>query len=167
MSHTTPDIRLRRTEPGDLAGLFVIQSDPEANAMAGTKPRSRAEFFARWDDIFKDSRINGLVIELRDEASDGHMLVGSIACFQAADEGGRDCVGYWIARRYWGRGIASRALELFLHEECRRPLYATAASSNAASRHILEKNGFRLTGLRVCEETERYIGREVAEFVLE
>lgn len=156
--HRVDAIRLRPLGPDDLPALFEFQLDPESNAMAGTKPRTREVFFAAWERNFTDPGINARVIEL-----DG-IIVGSIARFQAD---GRDCVGYWIARQHWGRGIASRALMLFLGEEHRRPLHATAASANTPSRHILEKCGFRCVGLRMGEETERFVPREIADFVLE
>lgn len=153
-----PAIRLRRTAPGDLPALFEIQSDPESNEMAGTKARTREVFFSVWEGHFANPSINPRVIE-----ADGQ-IVGSIACFQAD---GKDCVGYWIARAHGGKGIAGRALAMFLTEEPRRPLHATAARTNAPSRHILEKCGFRCTGFRMGEETERFVAREIAEFVLE
>jgi RimJ/RimL family protein N-acetyltransferase len=181
-----PNIRLRRTEPRDLEALFAIQSDPESNTIAGTKPRSREVFFSRWDSIFTDPKVNGQVIEeLRADNPSDFQLVGSIACFQvdASDPtnaaGGTvathasgdtkllNCVGYWIARPHWGRGIASRALELFLGQEPRRPLHATTAANNSASRHILENAGFRCTGTRWGDETDRYLARDIADFVLE
>ncbi len=155
-------IRLRRTGPGDLPVLFEIQTDPDSNAMAGTKPRTRDVFFAAWERNFTDPGINSRVIEI--DGAGGPEVVGSISRFQAD---GHDCVGYWIARPHWGRGIASRALTMFLEEEHRRPLHATAASTNAASRHILEKCGFECVGLRMGEETDRFIAREIADFVLE
>ena len=155
----TPAIHLRRTAPADLETLFAIQSDPASNAMAGTKPRPREVFFATWAQHFQNPLIHGCVIE-----TDG-AIVGSIACFQPPEGGNH--VGYWIAREWWGRGVASRALAAFLEVEPRRPLHATAAQSNAASRRILEKCGFKCTGVRMCEETERYMAREVASFVLE
>jgi len=94
----------------------------------------------------------------------GPEIVGSIARFQAD---GHDCVGYWIARAHWGKGVASRALTMFLGEERRRPLHATAARTNAPSHRILEKCGFRCVGFRMGEETERFVAREIADFVLE
>ncbi len=151
-------IRLRPTAPGDLPALFEIQSDPASNAMAGTKPRTREAFFAVWDGLFADPSINSRVIEI-----DGK-VVGGISCFQAD---GHDCIGYWIARAHWGRGTASRALTMFLAEEPRRPLHATAARANAPSRHILEKGGFRFVGFRMGEETDRFVPTEIADFVLE
>lgn len=155
-------IRLRPTTAADLPALFEIQSDPDGNIMAGTKPRTREVFFSVWDAHFLNPNINGCVIEI--ENAGNTELVGSIACFQAD---GHDCVGYWIARKHWGKGIASRALATFLSQERRRPLHATTASNNAASKHILEKCGFRYLGVRMGEETDRYMAREIADFVLE
>lgn len=153
-----PALRLRPVTGDDLPALFEFQADPEANRMAGTKPRSREAYFTAWEGILRDPGVSPRVIEL-----DG-AIVGSISRFQAD---GRDCVGYWIARPHWGRGIASRALALFLAEERARPLHATAASTNTVSRRILERCGFRCTGVRWGEETERYEARDVAEYVLD
>jgi RimJ/RimL family protein N-acetyltransferase len=151
-------LRLRPTAPSDLPSLFEMHADPESNAMAGTKPRTREEFFEVWDGIFADPGVTARVIEL-----DG-VIVGSIGCFQAD---GKDCVGYWIARPHWGKGIASRALMLFLGEERRRPLHATTTRTNTPSQRVLEKCGFRRVGSRVGAETERYVPGEIGDFVLE
>lgn len=154
-----PDpIRLRPTTPNDLPTLFELQSDAEANEMAGTKPRTREAFFAAWERNFADPNVNSRVIEV------GSTIVGSIARFQVE---GQDCIGYWVGREHWGKGIASRALTMFLAEERRRPLHATTASSNAPSRRILQKCGFRLAGVRKGEETDRYLAREIADFILD
>jgi len=155
-------LRLRPTTAADLPALYEIQTDPESNHMAGTKPRTRGVFFAVWERHFVDPSINARVIEI--DVGRGFELVGSIARFQAD---GHDAVGYWIARPHWGKGIASRALALFLAEDRRRPLRATTASTNAQSRRILERCGFRCVGLRMGEETERFVAREIADFVLE
>lgn len=162
-----PPIRLRRTAPADLPALFEMQSDPQSNQMAGTKPRTREVFFKVWDGHFVNPAINSRVIEM--EGVKGLEIVGGISCFQVVEEGKAelDCVGYWIARAHWGKGIASRALEMFLKEESRRPLHATAAKDNAPSRRILERAGFRFVGLRMGEETERFVAREIADYVLE
>ena len=70
-------------------------------------------------------------------------LVGSIAAFVLD---GRTEVTYWIDRAVWGRGIASRALELLLGLVPVRPLYARAASDNAGSLRVLRKSGFKVIG---------------------
>ena len=132
--HASHNIRLRPVVREDLEALYAMQSDPASNEMAGTKPRTREVFFSVWKLHFANPDINGCVIELEDGG--GRRVVGSIACFQAVegDAGPRDCVGYWIAREWWGRGVASRALALFLERETRRPLHATAARSNVRNR---------------------------------
>ena len=157
-----PSIRIRWVEPCDLPVIFEFQSDPESNAMAGTKPRTREAFFSVWEQHLANPEINARVIEV--DGANGSEVVGNIACFQAD---GQDCVGYWIVRSHWGKGYASRARELFLAEEPRRPLHASADRSNARSHRILEKCGFRCTGFHLGEETDRFLAREVAEFVLE
>lgn len=164
-----PAIHLRPTRPDDLPALFELQSDPESNHMAGTKPRTREGFFTAWERNFANPRINSRVIELDGKHERGPELVGSIACFQMQEDGQpeHDCIGYWIARPHWGKGIASRALMMFLTEEPRRPLHATAARTNAPSHRILQKGGFRCVGFRMGEETERFTAREIADFVLE
>ncbi len=155
----SPDaVRIRRIVPEDLPALYEFQCEPESNTMAGTKPRSREAFFSAWSGYFSDPSVNPYVIELESR------IVGSIARFQAE---GHDCIGYWISRAHWGRGIASRALEMFLAVEPRRPLHATAARDNTSSRRILEKCGFRLLGVRMGEETDRFLPREIADYVLE
>ncbi len=155
-------VRLRPVALDDLPALFEMQTDPESNGMAGTKPRTREAFFNVWQRVIVDPGVTARVIEIA--ADHGPEIVGNISRFQAD---GHDHVGYWIARAYWGRGIASRALTLFLDEERRRPLRATAARTNIRSHRILEKSGFRCVGFSMCEETDRYVAREIAEFLLE
>jgi RimJ/RimL family protein N-acetyltransferase len=55
---------------------------------------------------------------------------------------GRREVGYWLGREFWGKGIATSALQLFLEEISERPLFAFSAHSNPASARVLQKCGF-------------------------
>jgi RimJ/RimL family protein N-acetyltransferase len=75
-------------------------------------------------------------------------------------------VTYWIDRALWGRGIASAALQSFLSmtTERLRPLFARAASDNAASLRVLEKAGFRRIG--VNRDFARGRGEEIEETIL-
>lgn len=151
-------VSLRPVATADLAELYRFQSDPESNRVGGTKPRTRESFEAAWARNFADPGVTARVI-----MKDGK-LVGSVACFKAD---GLDAVGYTIGREHWGQGIATRALALLLDEVPRRPLNATAALANTRSIRVLERCGFKLTGTRMGEETDRYIGCEVATFVLD
>ena len=62
------------------------------------------------------------------------------------DPGERE-VTYWIGRSYWGKGIATAALDAFLAVERSRPLHARFASDNVASRRVL--GDVRLESLQV------------------
>ncbi|MFN8302429.1 MAG: GNAT family N-acetyltransferase [Saprospiraceae bacterium] len=66
-------------------------------------------------------------------------LLGSIAKFVL--EGDTE-ITYWIDRNYWGRGIATKALEMFLSIETARPILGRVAFDNFGSQRVLEKCGF-------------------------
>ena len=60
--------------------------------------------------------------------------------------GGEPEISYWLGREFWGKGIATQALGLFLQVVTSRPLTARVAKDNLASIRVLEKNGFELDG---------------------
>lgn len=82
-------------------------------------------------------------------------VVGSIGVFRQGNI--HRCtaeMGYYIGRKYWGRGIGSSAVRqmsdwIFSHTDIIR-LYAEPFANNAASCRILEKAGFRLEGILRC-----------------
>jgi RimJ/RimL family protein N-acetyltransferase len=154
---TPPPIRIRPVDAGDLPKMFEMQCDPESNRLAGTIPRTREAFEAHWAKCLPDPRVVARAILRGDD------FVGLVSCFVIGDE---DHIGYWIDRPFWGRGIASRAMELLLLEVSRRPLYATAATDNLASLRILQKCGFVVERVHLSPATDRFTEREVAELAL-
>lgn len=150
-------VRLRPVEAGDLPRMYDLQLDPESNRMAVTIPRTREAFDSLWAKSLGDPNAPARAI-LFDGA-----FVGHVSCFPAD---GQDHVGYWIDRAFWGRGIASRALHLLLLEVTKRPLVATAATSNGASLRVLQKCGFVIEQVRREPSTDRYPECEVAVLVL-
>ena len=73
-------------------------------------------------------------------------------------------VTYWLGRSFWGRGIASAALALFLAELPVRPLFGRAAATNVASLRVLERSGFRR--IEATRDWSDALGREVEEVIL-
>ena len=71
-------------------------------------------------------------------------MAGHVASFERA---GATEITYWIGREHWGRGVATRAVRLFLADVPARPLHARAARDNVASIRVLEKCGFAVTGV--------------------
>ena len=131
---------LREVEDRDLGVLFEHATDPDAIRMAAFTPpdaADRTSFERRWARLRSDDSTTNRVIEIEGR------VVGHIASFNL--EGRRE-ITYWIGRADWGRGIATRALQELLQLEAARPLYARAASDNAASIRVLTKCGFLIVG---------------------
>lgn len=131
----TGQVLLRHVTAADLPILFEHQRDPEANQMAAFTAREREPFMEHWARIRANAAVTVRTI-LCDE-----QVAGNIVCFE---ESGKQEVGYWLGKEYWGRGIATQALRAFLKIVPQRPLYAFVARHNAGSRRVLEKCGFAL-----------------------
>lgn len=153
-------IHLRRTVATDVPALFEMQLDPVANQLAGTKPRDRAAFEARWEEILREPPNPPTGVTPRVIIANG-MLVGSINIFP---QEGTDSIGYWIAREHWGRGIATRAIALLIGEVSTRPLFARVVAHNVASLRALERNGFVIASRSHSSASDRYVAAE--RFVL-
>lgn len=144
-----PVIALRLITDADLDALFDQERDPEAVRMAAftrDDPDDRSAFDAHMARVRSAPGIT-----MRAVTCDGQ-LVGSCAAFPV--EGDTE-VTYWIDRAAWGRGIASRALELLLDLVPVRPLHARAASGNAGSLRVLQKAGFKVIGTEVSFASAR------------
>jgi len=134
------NLRLREVVSDDLPIFFEQQLDPDANWMAAFTAKDstdRGAFDAHWAKVLADKGIT-----IRTILSDGH-VAGSVLCH---GWGGEPEVSYWLGKEFWGKGIATLALGLFLQLVTDRPLTARVARDNLASIRVLEKNGFELTG---------------------
>lgn len=153
------DVRLRDVVEADLEFLLAYENDPEAVRRSRFTPRPRDAFMAHWKSkILGDSTVFVQTVTVDGEPA------GSIVAWWEGEQGeqgeqgdgGRRFVGYWLGRPYWGRGVGSVALGLFLWRETHRPLYADPFAENTASVRLLEKHGFRRTGT-VCHGDNEHI----------
>lgn len=133
-----PDVvTLRATEPADLDEIFRFGQQPESIRLAAftaDDPGDRDAFDAHWARLLGDPRI-----DTRSIRADG-TLVGSVARWF---EDGEPEITYGIDREHWGRGIAIRAVRLFVSSLPERPLRARVAVDNERSTRLLERLGFR------------------------
>lgn len=150
-------VRLRDVGPDDLPRLCEMHLDAESNRVAVTIPRTTEAFAAHWAGILRNPSMTARAILLGEE------MVGYVCCFGSD---GRTNVGYWVGREHWGKGIASRALELLLLEVPDRPLHAHVATSNGASLRVLQKCGFVVERVQLSPATDRYPECEEAVLVL-
>lgn len=72
-------------------------------------------------------------------------------------------VGYWIAKPYWGKRIATQALQLFtadiFNQTSISRLFNPVSAPNIASMRVLEKAGYQLEGVlrrSVCKAGDCY-----------
>ena len=130
----TPVVGLRGVEEQDLDVFFAHQADPQAVAMAAFPARDEDQFAAHWAKLRADP-----TLVTRTIVADG-LVAGNIGSWP---DDRQQLLGYWVGREYWGRGVATRALALFLDEVPIRPLHAHVAAHNAGSIRVLEKCGFR------------------------
>lgn len=130
-------VTLREVRDDDLPIFFEQQLDAEAQRMAAHPGRDHEQFMAHWEKIMHNPvAIQNTVV------ADGE-VAGNIGSWEDRSE----ClVGYWIGRPYWGRGIASAALDQFVAKITTRPLRAHVVKHNFASIRVLEKCGFRMVG---------------------
>ncbi len=130
------DIKLRPTVISDLDTLFEFQLDKEGGYLAAFMPKDPTDkpaYLIKYTKLLSDPTVNNQTIIL-DE-----IIVGSIAKFVVE---GNNEITYWIDRKYWGKGIATKALKELLTIETNRPVFGRVAFDNFGSQKVLEKCGF-------------------------
>lgn len=133
-------ITLRPTTVDDLETLFTFMQDEEGQRMAAFMPKDAADkaaWVARFTKMLNDETVNNQVILV-----DG-VIVGSVAKFMMFGDAE---ITYWIDRKWWGKGVASGALQQFVQLEHSRPLFGRTAFDNRGSQRVLEKCGFVRVG---------------------
>ena len=138
-------VRLRDIEPNDLPVFYEHQLDTDATRMAAFPSRDRASFDAHW----KTNILGNPAAFAQTILVDGD-VAGNIGSWS---QQGIRLVGYWIAKEYWGKGVATRALGAFLHLVTDRPLHAHVVKHNVGSIRVLEKCGFSVEeGVEVASD---------------
>ncbi len=151
------NITLTKTIESDLNYFFQFQLDPEAIFMAAftsKDPANKTAYIEKYTKFLSDPTIRNMTIKA------GDRIVGSIAKFLMEGEAE---ITYWIDKQYWGKGIASAALNEFLKLEKSRPIFARVAFDNFGSQKVLEKCGF----IKIGKDTGFANARqaEIEEFI--
>ena len=134
------DLLLRDVEEADLPALYEHQLDEDATAMAAMPARDWEAFVEHWQRVLADPTLFKKTIVA------GGAVAGNVVSWEAD---GRQLVGYWVGKPFWGKGIATAALMAFVNEVATRPLHAFVAEQNPGSIRVLEKCGFHLVGTKV------------------
>lgn len=137
----TERLRLRSARPGDLAAFHAILSDVEATRYWSTPPHRDLEQTRIWLDsmmsIPADEGVD-FVVELAGEA------IGKAGFYRWPE------VGFILAPRVWGRGLAREAVGAAVDHVFREGLTEVATADvdpeNLPSIRLLERLGFERTG---------------------
>ena len=130
------EIILRPTTLEDLDTLFTFQLDKEGGYLAAFMPKDptdKTAYLTKHTKLLSDPNVNNQTIFI------DNRIVGSIAKFVM--EGDAE-ITYWIDKKFWGQGIATKALKNFLDIETTRPIFGRVAFDNFGSQKVLEKCGF-------------------------
>lgn len=131
-------VSLRDVRSDDLEVFLAQEHDPEAARRSNFRPREREAFLTHWQ-----TRVLGDPAVFVQAVTVDGVTAGNVVAWWEED---RRFIGYWLGREYWGRGVGTRALTLFLARETARPLHADPHAENTGSVRLLEKAGFRRTG---------------------
>jgi RimJ/RimL family protein N-acetyltransferase len=147
----TPRLRLRCPRHADAPQVADLAADRDVAEMTANIPHPYPEgaaqaFVAKARESTLLGRDLTMMIALHDDDA-------TVAGLVNARPGPGDCasIAYWLGRRYWGRGIATEAVNAVLAEIFARTaanaVVTNVRVTNPASAHVLEKCGFCRVGL--------------------
>lgn len=148
----TERLIIREIQPADDKGMYELDSDPEVMRYIGRQPvQTIEESRGVIDFITNQYAVDGIGRWAVIEKASGDFL-GWVG-FKLIHELTNNHIdfydfGYRFIRRSWGKGFATEASIASLHfgkKVLKLPdIYAMTDINNGASRHVLEKLGFRL-----------------------
>ncbi|MGI2109473.1 GNAT family N-acetyltransferase [Shewanella frigidimarina] len=136
------NISLHPITEADLDIFFEFENDPIANKMADFVPRKRKAFNLHWQQkVLANEKAIAQGIWIDD------VLVGNVLSWINTDAAAKSdpqmrLVGYWIGREHWGKGIATKAVEMFLKQFISSPVFAYIDKQNEGSVAVAYANGF-------------------------
>jgi len=147
----TERLVVRPYEPDDLKQLHaVLYSDVDAMRLLGG-PRDLAGTRFALERSMTQQEITGFSFWPVIERESG-LLVGEAGLFPLSPGGPDVALGYALGSRWWGRGDATEASRGVIAEAFGPigldRLVAITREANLGSRHVLQKLGFRMEGVR-------------------
>jgi ribosomal-protein-alanine N-acetyltransferase len=142
----TARVYLRPFTVDDLDAFAAIGSDPDVMRYIGAgRPLSKEETHARLNTIIEHRDKHGFGVWAAVDRSNGTLM--GYCGLQFLENTSEVEVGYRLAKRFWGMGIASEAARASLRygfeELSLGRIVAVVQPGNIASQHVLEKIGLR------------------------
>lgn len=151
------DIQLRPSVEEDINNFYAYQLDEEANYLAAftaKDPTDKTAYLEKYTKLLLNPTVNMQTILVNND------VVGTVTKFEIDNEAE---IAFWIDKPFWGQGVATKALKLFLNMETKRPIFGHAAFDNYGSQKVLEKCGFIKIGTSTGFANARQA--EIEEFI--
>jgi len=142
----TRRIHLRPFTSDDLDEFALMGRDPEVMRYIGTgRPQSREQTTARLNGIIEHQNRHGFGLWAAIDKASGAWM--GFCGLQFLDNTSEVEVGYRLAKRFWGMGLASEGAKASLRygfeELGLEQIVAVVQPENVASQRVLEKIGLR------------------------
>jgi [ribosomal protein S5]-alanine N-acetyltransferase len=141
----------REHEAGDLDAYCAMEADPEVRRYVGGAPRMRKDAERKFRDTFLKRADARLALRATIFKPEGCYIgyCGLGPNFRPTGPRSNEAaLGFYLARKYWGRGLATEAGRAFVNfgfDELHLARIVSAVEvGNAASLRVLEKLGFAL-----------------------
>ncbi len=151
ISLSTERLLLRPFEKTDAPALFRMNSDPDVLRFTAWKPWQSIDEAGHWIESVHSEQYSKygygrLAVTLRDS---GEFIGWSGVKF--ASDRNLPTLGYRFMKQHWGKGYATEAAKVSVlhafHTIGLENIHAFIFSENKASRQVLEKTGFKNTGI--------------------
>jgi [ribosomal protein S5]-alanine N-acetyltransferase len=155
----TQRLLFRTHQAKDKAEFVRMHGDPEVRRFVGGQAWSREKAESRFQNQYlgQPSKTYGLWATIL-KAEDKY--IGNCG-LRASENPAEANLGYYLARPYWGRGLASEACEAFIAVAFTRlklsRLLADVDSGHTVSKHILKKFGFSFVSQKETTQSGRVI----------
>ena len=130
-------VQLRPVLADDIALFFEHHLEVRPLPAGASVAERKATFADRWEQMLADETVLARTIV------SGSEVAGYVVCAMQRE---KPTISSWLGRRFWGHGIATRAVQAFVDLVEERPVYARVAYDNLAALQVLRKTGFVITG---------------------
>jgi ribosomal-protein-alanine N-acetyltransferase len=150
----TERLLFRDHEPEDLEPYCTMEADPEVRRYVGGQPRPRDRAEVRFREVYLPPVPDRLALWATVYKPEG-CYIGYCGVYRHFDADGKPIpaegtLAFYLARPYWGRGLATEAGRAFLRfgfmELGLNRIVAGVQVGNDASIRVLEKLGLRHIG---------------------
>lgn len=154
----------RDHESGDLEPYCLMEADPEVRRFVGGAPRSRAGAETKFHQVYLQPVPDRLALWATVYKPEGRYIgyCGIYPHFDAQGKAipGEGVLAFYLARSYWGRGLATEVGRAFLpfgfEQLGLSRIVATVQKGNDASVRVLEKLQLARVGTEVGDTRSYY-----------